>query len=141
MSSALTPREIAVAALLSYGLTNADIARCLGCTQHTLDHHIGALIEKLGVWDRTAVAVRWCRDWQYLLMEARMWPTGGPRPRVRGMTPRQTEVARLVAGGMRNKAAAAALGVSVNTIEDHLHRIYEKLGIRKRAQLRAMWRE
>ncbi len=46
-------------------------------------------------------------------------------------------MARLVAGGMSNREAAAELLVSVKTVGFHLTRIYAKLGIGSRSQLMA----
>lgn len=42
---------------------------------------------------------------------------------------------------MRNRDAAAALFVSVKTVEAHLTRIYRKLGVHSRAQLAAQLAE
>lgn len=53
------------------------------------------------------------------------------------LTPRELEVAVAVADGATNPAAAAALCISVRTIEDHLTRIYRKLGIEGRHGLPA----
>ena len=44
-------------------------------------------------------------------------------------------MARLVAAGRSNKQAAAALHVSVKTVEFHLGHIFGKLGIRSRKDL------
>jgi DNA-binding NarL/FixJ family response regulator len=41
----------------------------------------------------------------------------------------------LAAEGLSNKEIAAALYVTVNTVEVHLARAYPKLGVRSRAQL------
>ena len=51
------------------------------------------------------------------------------------LTERELEVARLVAGGMRNKEIAAALSLSARTVESHVERIRRKLGFRSRAQI------
>jgi DNA-binding CsgD family transcriptional regulator len=53
------------------------------------------------------------------------------------LTPRELEVAVAVADGATNPAVAAALGISVRTIEDHLTRIYRKLDIEGRRALPA----
>jgi DNA-binding NarL/FixJ family response regulator len=45
------------------------------------------------------------------------------------LTPRELEVLRLLAQGQRNKEIAAALGISVKTVETYRHRIGLKLGI------------
>ena len=54
---------------------------------------------------------------------------------VAALSPREREVAMLVASGMRNRDVAAALFVSEKTVESHLARIYDKLGVRSRAAL------
>ncbi len=59
------------------------------------------------------------------------------RPRVNPLSPREREVATLVASGAANNGIARRLAVSQRTIEKHLTSIYEKLGIRNRAELAA----
>ena len=54
------------------------------------------------------------------------------RSRNAQLTRRQEEVLRLVATGLTNKEVAAQLGLSVGTIESHLHSIYGKIGVRTR---------
>jgi DNA-binding CsgD family transcriptional regulator len=44
-------------------------------------------------------------------------------------------VARLAAEGRANKEIAAALFMSVHTVEAHLTRVYRKLGIHSRGEL------
>jgi DNA-binding CsgD family transcriptional regulator len=51
------------------------------------------------------------------------------------LTPQELQVAALVADGATNRETAAALFLSVKTIEFHLGHVYEKLGIRSRTQL------
>jgi DNA-binding NarL/FixJ family response regulator len=51
------------------------------------------------------------------------------------LTAQELQVARLVAEGVTNREAAAALFVSPKTIESHLHSSYRKLGIRSRTEL------
>lgn len=52
------------------------------------------------------------------------------------LTPREREVAALAATGMSNRDIADRLVVSVRTVENHLHRIYHKLGITARNDLK-----
>jgi DNA-binding NarL/FixJ family response regulator len=56
-------------------------------------------------------------------------------PMQRTLTPREYEIAQLVARGKTNRAIAAALVVSQRTVENHLYSIYSKLGISSRTQL------
>ena len=51
------------------------------------------------------------------------------------LSSREIEVAALAAGGMANKEIACRLSVSVRTVENHLQRVYEKLGVARRADL------
>lgn len=51
------------------------------------------------------------------------------------LTPREIEVVRMVAKGLTNKEIASELGIADGTVKIHLHNIYEKLGIARRAEL------
>lgn len=56
------------------------------------------------------------------------------------LTPRQCEIAELVARGCRNWQVAQLLGVSENTVVNHLTTIYDKLGIGTRTELAIRWK-
>ena len=56
-------------------------------------------------------------------------PTGAPSG---PLTPREVEILRLVAAGMTNPDIAAALFLSVRTVENHVAHILAKLGVRTR---------
>ena len=51
------------------------------------------------------------------------------------MTATEERVAELAVSGMTNRDVAAALFISVKTVEVNLTRIYRKLGIHSRAEL------
>jgi DNA-binding NarL/FixJ family response regulator len=51
------------------------------------------------------------------------------------LTRRETEIARHVASGRRNRDIAACLGISEGTVKMHLHNAYAKLGVESRTQL------
>ena len=53
-----TPREKEILQLVANGLTNQQIGRQLGLSPGTVKNHVARLLEKLGVADRTAAAVR-----------------------------------------------------------------------------------
>jgi pimeloyl-ACP methyl ester carboxylesterase/DNA-binding CsgD family transcriptional regulator len=58
------------------------------------------------------------------------------KPTERGsLTPRELEVARLIALGQSNREAAEALFISVATVERHVANIFTKLDLRSRTQL------
>ncbi|MGK5738639.1 LuxR C-terminal-related transcriptional regulator [Micromonospora sp. URMC 103] len=56
------------------------------------------------------------------------------------LTDREWEVARLAAQGVTSKAIAEKLFLSARTVENHLQRVYAKLGVAGRAELRAALR-
>ena len=51
------------------------------------------------------------------------------------LTPREIEIVRMVAQGMRNKVIAERLSISEGTVKVHLHNVYEKLGVDGRLEL------
>ena len=51
------------------------------------------------------------------------------------LTPREREIADLVADGRTNREVASQLVLSAKTIEAHLRNIYAKLGVRSRVEL------
>lgn len=54
---ALTPRELEVLRLVARGLSNRLVARELGLAEKTVKAHMGAVLAKLGVADRTQAAL------------------------------------------------------------------------------------
>jgi DNA-binding NarL/FixJ family response regulator len=57
ITSKLTEREIEVLNLLAKGLSNEDIAKQLFLSEGTVRNHIGSIVSKLGVSDRTQAAL------------------------------------------------------------------------------------
>lgn len=51
------------------------------------------------------------------------------------LTPREMEIVRMVAQGLRNRAIAERVHITEGTVKVHLHNIYEKLGIDGRVEL------
>jgi two-component system response regulator NreC len=65
-------------------------------------------------------------------------PPPPPHPddeQVEPLTPRETEVLRLIAQGYTNRQAAEVLSISVRTVETHRANILGKLGLRGRVDL------
>lgn len=53
----------------------------------------------------------------------------------RRLTPRELEIVRMVARGLRNRAIAEQLFIAEGTVKVHLHNIYDKLGVDGRVEL------
>jgi DNA-binding NarL/FixJ family response regulator len=51
------------------------------------------------------------------------------------LTPREIEIVRMVAQGLRNRAIAERLAISEGTVKVHLHNIYEKFAVDGRVEL------
>ena len=70
-----------------------------------------------------------------LALEKLLKREAATRQIARTLTPREIEIVRMVAEGLRNKVIAERLYVSEGTIKVHLHHIYEKLKVNSRLQL------
>lgn len=57
-----------------------------------------------------------------------------------GITPREVEIIQEIYKGKANKEIAEELFVTVQTIKDHTHRIYQKTDVKSRAQLASLLR-
>jgi DNA-binding NarL/FixJ family response regulator len=68
-------------------------------------------------------------------LEALLRREAGGRETAGVLTPREIELVRLVASGLRNKAIALRLAISEGTVKMHLHNVYRKLGIDSRVSL------
>jgi DNA-binding NarL/FixJ family response regulator len=62
-------------------------------------------------------------------------PTPPPHVDPSTLTPRELEIVRMVAQGMRNKAISEKLSITEGTVKVHLHNIYEKLHVDGRLEL------
>jgi len=57
----LTDRQLEILRLVAAGLSNAEIARRLVVSTRTVDHHVSAILSKLGVHTRRDAAA-WAAD-------------------------------------------------------------------------------
>ncbi|WP_067464479.1 helix-turn-helix transcriptional regulator [Nocardia amamiensis] len=65
-------------------------------------------------------------------------PAGGGGGDIGSLSVAEHRVADLAAKGMRNRDIAAELGITTSTVEQHLTRVYRKLKVRRRTELRFM---
>jgi DNA-binding NarL/FixJ family response regulator len=61
------------------------------------------------------------------------------RERFATLTPREREVAALIAEGRTNREIATELVLSLATVKDHVHSILAKAGLPSRAAVAAAW--
>ncbi len=65
-------------------------------------------------------------------------PGAGGAGAATGLSPRETEVLRLVAQGLANKQIARALGITERTVKAHLGRVFREIGVLDRTSA-ALW--
>jgi DNA-binding CsgD family transcriptional regulator len=88
-----------------------------------------ALEEAVGIFERLGARL-WAER-----ARSELARIGGRAPSRGELTPMERRVAELAADGKTNKEIAAVLYVTVRTVETHLTKAYEKLGIHKRTEL------
>ncbi|MEV6995743.1 AAA family ATPase [Streptomyces sp. NPDC093228] len=102
--------------------------------------------DEAGILFRQAGAVGEVRRMQAQLRQLgvrRRWASAADRPS-RGwdaLTQSEKRVAQLIAQGYTNRAAAAELLLSPNTVATHLRAVFGKLGVKSRVQLANVMRE
>jgi DNA-binding NarL/FixJ family response regulator len=85
-------------------------------------------------------AVRTAADGALVLDEAisrrltRRW-RAGTDPTPAALTPRETDVLRLIGRGMSNKQIASQLGLGLRTVESHVSSVLGKLGLTSRTEV------
>ena len=98
-------------------------------------HHLGRAESTFDALDATPWAQR-------VRVELRACgsPVKAPQPgAVHQLTLQEAQVAQHAAEGLTNREIAARLFVSPKTVENHLGRIYSKLGVRSRTELAVVW--
>lgn len=68
----------------------------------------------------------------------RIHAPAGPLESLKSLSPRELEVAKLIARGMTNREIGKELGIQVGTVKDHVHNILETLKIRSRQGIVAL---
>lgn len=87
------------------------------------------------IWARKDVVARVVDRLAALSVEAHLGQMGqGNR-----LSPREQEIIRLVGGGLSNKEIADRLAIAEATVKAHFTHIFQKLGVRDRCQLVALY--
>ncbi len=112
----------------------------LGRTLRESGRHVAA---RTALRQAADLAVR-CGSSRLIDQSLRELRASGARPRrlafsgTDALTPSERRVAELAASGMKNARIAEELFVSTKTVEGHLSRTYQKLGIQSRDELRSV---
>ena len=114
-------------ALLAEGQAHAAAGDRSAAVPALLKAH--SMLDGFGALRRRDEAVRELRQLGHRVSRPAGATTGGP------LTPREGEIAKLVAAGHTNREIAEQLVLSTRTIEAHLRNIYAKLGVRSRVEL------
>lgn len=125
----LTPRQAEVARLIAEGHSTKEIAYALGISTSVVRVHISAVYDLLGVDSRAGLTRRLYG-----------WPPPA-LPSLPGLSQRQAEVVVLVAEGQTNREIAYRLGITEQTVKNHVTGALRALGVRNRVELaRRLWK-
>lgn len=138
----LTPREEQVLKFIAEGLTNKQVAREIGVSVKTVEKHRQEIMNKLRIHHTAGLTC-------YALANGIVFPrtvSASMAKRVpssrgncsspieeagrdRGITARETQILRLIAGGLLNKQIAAELQLSIKTVANHRQDVMKRLNI------------
>ncbi len=96
----------------------------------------------VGCVSRVAAGEQWIDPTlSHRALDAMMRREAGAARAAAMLTPREIDIVRMVARGLRNREIAEALFITEGTVKVHLHTIFEKLAISSRMQLGVYARE
>lgn len=124
---ALSGREREVARCVLDGLEVDQMAATLFLSPATVRTHVSRVLCAFGVPTRIALLAA--------VGESRVAPATVPTP----LSPRQSDVARLVANGATNQQVADDLGISVKGVEKHVGDILERWNACSRFEMARIW--
>ncbi|HJW23665.1 MAG TPA: response regulator [Rhodocyclaceae bacterium] len=128
LQQVLRERGIALPILFMTG--HADVSMAVQAMKSGASDFIEKPFKDQVVLDAVAAAIRRSAE---ALEAARKRNVAGSA--LAGLSPREQEVARLVAQGQPNKLIAAALGISEKTVHIHRQHVMEKAGVSSAAEL------
>lgn len=120
---ALSPQARVVARLAAAGLRNREIAAQMFLAEKTVEGHVASVLACIGADTRVRIGER--------------VPFDLPSRALPALTPRQREVAELVAAGLGNAEIGGRLGLSERTVEKHLAALFRLLGVSSRGGVAA----
>lgn len=128
LQQVLRERGIAIPILFMTG--HADVSMAVQALKSGAADFIEKPYKDQAILDAVAAAMRRCDE---ALQQAHRRDAAGHALAM--LSPREQEVARLVAQGQPNKLIAAALGISEKTVHIHRQHVMEKAGVSSAAEL------
>ena len=122
--SSLSERERQIAVLAAEGFSNQVIGATLFLSGRTVQSYMSRILAALGISSRAA-----------LPRHVAALHLGSPRDDLPALTPRQWEVATLVAEGLSNHELAERLDISVKTAEKHIGEILQRWQVTSRTSI------
>lgn len=122
-------------ALIGFGI--GDDALGLACAEAGMTGFVGrdgTLADLAEAVRRALAGELGCSPQLAALMCRRLAVLAG-RPAGSALSPREREVAQLVADGLSNKEIAQALHIGPATVKNHVHNILDKLALRRRSAI------
>jgi len=150
--SAFTDQQRAVLVLLLDGLPNKVLAQRLAMTERAVQDHVKEILGRLGVTNRKQAIPIVKRQWKVEVLGSKRSRTdpgarhhNGPTRKAGtipsapsaglDLTQRQRSVLNLLLEGLSNKLIARELGLTVNTVKEHVSAILLRLDLRSRAEV------
>lgn len=123
------------AALVGFGVGDDQLG--LACAEAGLTGFVdrdGTLCDLVDAVRRARAGELGCSPQLAALMCRRLAVLAG-RPASGSLSPREREVARLVADGLSNKEIAQKLAIGPATVKNHVHNILDKMALRRRSAI------
>lgn len=120
--------------LLTAHISNRDLIEILDLGVEGIVMKDGAEDLLIRCLDHISEGRRWI-DRKLLDRAVALSEAEGRLPGNGSLTDREQEIARMAIGGMRNADIAGQLGLAEGTVKAHLFKVYEKLGVARRADL------
>ncbi len=148
----LTEHESVVLVLMLEGVSYKDIGHRLGLAESTIKQHVSAILHRLGARTRKEAMSRMKSLCLQELLAGDMARSGhnarseqgqsltpaegmSITPEELGLTQRQGAVLVALLDGLPNKLIARRLGLSENTVKEHVSAILLRLGLRTRMEV------
>jgi DNA-binding CsgD family transcriptional regulator len=133
----LSPRQAQVLGLTLDGHGPTFIAYELGLAQSTISHHLGRLREHFGVTHDVALieVVGALLSGQRAILAEGAHVAWLPAPDDHDLTPAERTLVAGLRAGHTDEQLAVRRGVSVKTVRNQLHRLFQKVGVHSRLEL------